>query len=41
MNFEKMTKSLVQGINQGNFIAVENGNSLLDPEHIQIGRAHV
>ena len=37
MNFEKMTKSLVQGINQGNFIAVENGNSLLDPEHILLG----
>lgn len=37
MNFEKMTKSLVQGINQGNFIAGEYGNSLLDPEHIVLG----
>lgn len=37
MDYEKMTKSLIEGINQGNFIAGEYANSLLDPEHLLLG----
>ncbi len=37
MDYEKMTKSLIQGINQANFIASEYANSLLDPEHVLLG----
>lgn len=37
MNYEKMTKSVIEGLNRGNFIASEYANSLLDPEHLLLG----
>ncbi|NLY36568.1 MAG: ATP-dependent chaperone ClpB [Tissierellia bacterium] len=37
MDYEKMTKSLVDAMNQANFIAGEYANSLLDPEHLLLG----
>lgn len=37
MDYNRMTKSVIEGINQANFIATEYANSLLDPEHILMG----
>lgn len=37
MNYEKMTTSVIEALNQANFIANEYGNSTIDPEHILAG----
>ena len=37
MNYEKMTRSVIEALNQANFIANEYGNSTIDPEHILAG----
>ncbi len=37
MDYNRMTKSVIEGLNQANFIATEYANSLLDPEHILMG----
>ena len=37
MDYNRMTKSVIEGINQANFLATEYANSLLDPEHILLG----
>lgn len=40
MNYEKMTRSVIEALNQANFIANEYGNSTIDPEHILAGLMH-
>lgn len=37
MNYEKMTKSVLEAINQSNFIASEYGNPAIEWEHILLG----
>lgn len=37
MNYDKMTKSVLEALNQANFIAGEYGNSTIDPAHIFYG----
>lgn len=37
MNYEKMTRGVIEALNQANFIANEYGNSTIDPEHILSG----
>ncbi|WP_459129869.1 ATP-dependent chaperone ClpB [Guggenheimella bovis] len=37
MNYEKMTKNVIEALNQANFIATEYANTQIDPEHLFLG----